>query len=87
MKVLRIILPFLETISCSLSGYFTGMVGSVGSDYISSLSFTNIKVLNWIADRDGLESGQRYMAIHQHDKDANELWLYFQEVISWAIEG
>ena len=24
-----------------------------------------------------------YMAIHQHDKDANELWLHFQEVISW----
>jgi hypothetical protein len=38
MKVLRIILPFLETISCSLGGYFTGMVGSVGSDDISSLS-------------------------------------------------
>ena len=24
------------------------------------------------------------MALHQHDVDANELWLYFQEVISWA---
>lgn len=42
------------------------------------------KVLSWIADRDNLESGQKYMAIHQHDKDANDLWLYFQEVISWA---
>ena len=42
------------------------------------------KVLSWIADRDGLESGGKYMAIHQHDADANELWLYFQEVISWA---
>ena len=42
------------------------------------------KVLAWIADRDGLESGAKYMAIHQHDKDANDLWLYFQEVISWA---
>ena len=42
------------------------------------------KALAWIADRDGLESGQRYMAIHQHDADANDLWLYFQEVISWA---
>ena len=42
------------------------------------------KVLSWIADRDDLESGQMYMAIHQHDQDANELWLYFQEVISWA---
>ena len=42
------------------------------------------KVLNWIADRDGLESGQMYMATHQHDKDANELWHYFQTVINWA---
>ncbi len=42
------------------------------------------KALSWIADRDGLESGAKYMAIHQHDMDANELWLYFQEVISWA---
>lgn len=40
--------------------------------------------LNWIADRDGLESGQMYMAIHQKDEDANDLWMYFQEVISWA---
>lgn len=42
------------------------------------------KVLSWIADRDGLESGASYMARHQHDQDANDLWLYFQEVISWA---
>lgn len=42
------------------------------------------KVLTWIADRDGLKSGQMYMAIHQHDKDANELWLYYQSVINWA---
>lgn len=25
-----------------------------------------------------------YMAIHQHDADANDLWLYFQTVINWA---
>lgn len=42
------------------------------------------KVLSWIADRDNLESGQMYMAIHQHNEDANELWLYFQTVINWA---
>jgi len=42
------------------------------------------KALIWIADRDGLESGQMYMAIHQHDEDANDLWLYFQSVINWA---
>ncbi len=41
-------------------------------------------VLSWIADRDGLDSGAKYMAIHQKDADANDLWLYFQEVIGWA---
>lgn len=43
------------------------------------------QVLDWIADRDGLDKGQEYMAIHQHDKDANELWLYFSEVMDWAM--
>jgi len=51
MKVLRIILPFLETISCSLSGYFTGMVGSVGSDDISSLSPYFIQAALWFFPR------------------------------------
>lgn len=42
------------------------------------------KVLSWIADKDHLDSGGEYMAVHQHDPDANDLWMYFQEVISWA---
>ncbi len=25
-----------------------------------------------------------YMGVHQHDKNANELWLYFQSVIAWV---
>ena len=56
-------------------GYIKG--NPIRQDYLE-------KVLSWIADRDNLESGQMYMAIHQHDVDANELWLYFQSVISWA---
>lgn len=42
------------------------------------------KVLSWIADRDSLESGQMYMAQHQNDEDANDLWIYFQQVMNWA---
>lgn len=36
--------------------------------------------LNWIS------GGQiaPYMAAHQHDQNANELWTYFQNVINWA---
>lgn len=38
------------------------------------------KAISWISE------GQieQYMADHQHDKNANELWLYFQNVINWA---
>lgn len=42
------------------------------------------KVLSWIADRDDLSTGQMYMAKHQNDIDANDLWLYFQSAINWA---
>lgn len=27
---------------------------------------------------------EKYMSEHQHDPNANELWLYFQSVINWA---
>lgn len=56
-------------------GYIKG--NPIRQDYLE-------KVLSWVADRDGLESAKTYMAIHQHDEDANDLWIYFQEVIGWA---
>lgn len=37
-------------------------------------------VLDWISNG-GIEA---YMAIHQHDKNAKELWLYFNSVITWV---
>ena len=35
---------------------------------------------------DWLSNGEieAYMAAHQHDQNANELWLYFQNVINWV---
>lgn len=56
-------------------GYIKG--NPIRQDYLE-------KALSWIADRDGLESGGKYMAVHQKDADANDLWLYFQTVINWA---
>ncbi|MBI3944602.1 MAG: DUF262 domain-containing protein [Armatimonadetes bacterium] len=38
------------------------------------------KALEWISG-DKIED---YMSRHQHDADAQELWQYFQEVISWV---
>ncbi len=37
------------------------------------------KVISWINSWEV----EVYMAIHQHDTDANELWQYFQDVIAW----
>lgn len=56
-------------------GYIKG--NPIRQDYLE-------KALSWIADSQGLASGQMYMAVHQHDIDANELWIYFQSVINWA---
>lgn len=36
--------------------------------------------ITWINEGD-IEG---YMAMHQHDKNANQLWLYFQAIISWV---
>lgn len=46
------------------------------------------KALEWMADHE-TRSGKRqsvvgYMAEHQHDPNANNLWTYFQNVINWA---
>lgn len=38
--------------------------------------------LKWISSRDDIEI-EDYMSKHQHDTNCNELWLYFQAVISW----
>lgn len=40
-------------------------------------------VLKWISAREGIAL-EAYMSLHQHDANANEIWLYFQSVISWV---
>jgi len=47
------------------------------------------KALEWMADHE-TRNGHRqtvvgYMAEHQHDPNANNLWTYFQTVLNWAI--
>lgn len=36
--------------------------------------------LSWIANG----NIEEYMSVHQHDPNANELWLYFRNVIDWV---
>jgi hypothetical protein len=40
--------------------------------------------ISWIAQRDGLATIEDYMAKHQNDENANQVWLYFQKVIQWV---
>ena len=47
------------------------------------------KALEWMAEHE-TRNGHRqsivgYMADHQHDPNANNLWSYFQTVLNWAI--
>jgi hypothetical protein len=47
------------------------------------------KALEWMAEHETREghrtSAVQYMADHQHDPNANNLWMYFQTVLNWAI--
>lgn len=59
---------------------------NMGKDYISGEPIRQDyleRVLNWISDRDGLNNIEQYMSLHQHDKNCNDLWLYFTSVINW----
>ncbi|GHT09730.1 hypothetical protein FACS1894170_00780 [Planctomycetales bacterium] len=55
----------------------------LGKDYISGSPIRQEYLetaIDWFNDG----KIEQYMAVHQHDKNANELWLYFQAVIQWV---
>ena len=47
------------------------------------------RALEWMADHETRQGHRQsvvgYMAAHQHDPNANNLWSYFQTVLNWAI--
>ena len=55
--------------------YMTG--SPIRQDYLET-------ALTWIVAREGLATVEDYMALHQNDQNANQLWLYFQQVIQWV---
>jgi len=76
----------------------TGCVAyKIGSDFMNGSPIRQDyfeTALSWIVDyqnrlstfdfeRSGLLTIEKYMALHQHDTDADELWQYFQDVIHW----
>ncbi len=62
----------------------------IGDDYLSGSANRQEYLetaIGWIAEPDfggKKEPVDEYMAVHQHDPNANELWLYFQSVINWV---
>ena len=58
----------------------------IGSDYMSGSPIRQDyfeKALKWIGDAQRLTIEQ-YMAQHQHDTDADQIWQYYQDVIHWV---
>ena len=56
---------------------------NIASDYMNGSPIRQDYLetaISWI-NNDEIE---KYMADHQHDSNANELWLYFQTVINWV---
>ncbi|MFE4082739.1 HNH endonuclease family protein [Paenarthrobacter sp. YIM B13468] len=53
------------------SAYLTGT--PIRQDYLET-------IIKWVNDGDV----DGYMAAHQHDSNANPLWLYFQNVMAWV---
>lgn len=56
---------------------------AIGSDYLSGSPIRQDYLeitIQWISN----DSIEKYMAEHQHEPNANELWLYFQSVINWV---
>jgi len=55
----------------------------IGSDYLSGSPIRQDYLettIEWISN----DLIEQYMAKHQHEPNANELWLYFQSVINWV---
>lgn len=56
---------------------------AIGSEYLSGSPIRQEyleTVIEWISDG----HIEDYMAMHQHDPNANTLWLYYQNVINWV---
>lgn len=57
----------------------------LGDDYLSGVADRQEyleTVIGWICNNGSRDAINKYMAKHQHEPDAHELWLYFQSVIS-----
>lgn len=62
----------------------------IGSDYMSGNTVEQAyleTILKWAARHDGIHDEKpidRYMAIHQFEPNANRLWAYYMQIITWV---
>lgn len=62
----------------------------IGRDYMSGNTVEQAyleTILKWIARHDGIHEEKpidRYMAIHQFEPNANRLWAYYMQIITWV---
>lgn len=56
------------------SGYLKGT--AIRQEYLET-------ALKWISNKEDCDI-EAYMAKHQHDSNANELWMYFRKVVDWV---
>lgn len=58
----------------------------MGGDYMSGKLEEQAyleTVLKWAARKDGIDRIDEYMALHQFDLNANRLWAYYTQIITW----
>ncbi len=58
----------------------------IAGDYLSGSAIRQDYLetaIEWLSAKDN-KTIEDYIAEHQHDTNANELWLYFQQVMSWV---
>ncbi|SSY80199.1 Protein of uncharacterised function DUF262 [Alysiella crassa] len=59
----------------------------IGKDYLNGSPIRQDfleTAIAWHANQSSDTAIRQYMAIHQHDKNADDLWLYFKNVIEWV---
>ena len=83
--------PFVSDAKRHFSKTNSG-ASKLGKDLVNGVPIRQdfLKVaLNWMAEHEQREGKAQsrvgYMAQHQHDPNANNLWTYFQNVLNWAI--
>ena len=64
-----------------------GPAATISQDYVAGKAIRQEVLetaLKWICIRDKYDQVETYMDVHSRDSDANDIWSYFQEIITWV---